>query len=94
MGEKTKLGFLPISKVPATVGAKAWNDYRKLVDQATAARQAVTVAKEHVRLALAKKLNLNADEIDFWSNDEKLTVIRRDKERKQRASTLPELTIQ
>jgi hypothetical protein len=93
MGEKTKLGYLPMSKVPATCGVKAWNEYRKAVDAATAARVVVTVAKEQIRVALAKKLNLNAAEIDFWSNDEKLTVVKRATERKQRASTLPELTI-
>jgi hypothetical protein len=93
MGDKTRLGFIPTAKIASTVGKKLWDDYRKAAEASVAARQASTAAKEQVRTALAKKLNLNANEIDFYSNDERLVIVKRETERKPRGSSLSEIAI-
>jgi hypothetical protein len=92
---KEKFGFIPKSKVPSVVGAKAWAQYRKDADAMTAAREAASRYKAEVLAAIAKKLNLgSADAIDFVSSDERITVLRRPKEKKARAaSTLPDLSV-
>jgi hypothetical protein len=60
----------------------------------TAAREAVSRSKAEVLAAIAKKLNLgSADTIDFASSEERITILRRPKEKRARAaSTLPDLS--
>lgn len=91
---KQKIGFVPMTKIATVVPAKLWEQHRKNAAALNAAREAVTKSKAEVIAVIAKKLNLtDVETIDISVNDERVTVLRRPKERKTRAaSSLLDLT--
>jgi hypothetical protein len=85
------LGHVPMDKVSAIVGDKAWNDHQRKVAALTEARNAVTASKQAVRTALAKHFKLAGD-IDFTVEATRLRLFRQP-QKQPRASLSKDLTL-
>jgi hypothetical protein len=88
-----KLGIIPAAKIATLVGAKVWAEHTKNLAALSAAKEAAATSKTAVIAALAKSLKLAAPEtLHFWSDAEKVTVVRRPEKQTTRRAVLRDLT--
>lgn len=75
--KRTKLGWCSLAKFSSTVGAKNVTEWQKKSAEASEARAAAQKLKEQMTEAVAKKLNVKADELDVSIQEDRAVFYKR-----------------